>query len=402
MPDPTAASSRLEDELGQRLARALVEGESVNDFLRRFTQAIADVLNVSAVVLYDYDETADTFDLLFFHGYESDARSTLHRQLVTLDVERACRQREPYPADTEGRRLLVPLYFRNVLEAVLLLERGTDPLPVDETTGPALQLISRFVGLFMSSNRLSVNQRKVVARVSDLERARDVQMSYLPSRYPATDRYEIFGYNQSSDLVGGDYFDFFSETDGAVQCVLADACGHGLAAALVMSHFRGLLQAEVRRGDDHASLFGRLNRLLYDGAGSLSYLTGVFLDYREREGQLRYLNAGHFDPVLVHASGDVSRLRGGGPPLGMFPGSEYEPGSAAVNPGDLLVLFTDGLVELMNPADECFGIDGACRAIIEHRHRPLSELATEVLASAAAFSQSRAEDDVTLFLMRFR
>jgi len=392
----------VSDELGRRFIRALAEGESVNDFLRRFAEAIADVLHVSAAVLYDYDETADTFDLLFFHGHESDARSSLHRQLATLDVARACRQREPYPADASGRRLLVPLYFRNVLEAVLLLERRAEPLPVDATTTPALHLISRFVGLFMSSSRLSVNQRRVVARVSDLERARDVQMSYLPSRYPATDRYEIFGYNQSSDLVGGDYFDFFSETDGAVQCVLADACGHGLAAALVMSHFRGLLQAEIRRDEDHASLFGRLNRLLYDGAGSLSYLTGVFLDYRERDGRVSYLNAGHFDPVLVHASGDVSRLRGGGPPLGMFPGSEYEPGSSAVRPGDLLVLFTDGLVELMNPAAECFGVDGACRAVVEHRDRPLSELAAEVLASAAAFSQSRTEDDVTLVLMRFR
>jgi serine phosphatase RsbU (regulator of sigma subunit) len=401
MPDRTTLNPA--DRLGQLFTRALADGESVNDFLRRFHVAIADTLGVSASVLYDYDEVNDAFDLLYFVGYAPDARSALHRRMSSLDLRRALRQRDPYPADGTGRQLLLPLYFRDTLEAVLLLEHGAGPFVLDEQTKRACHMVSRFVGLFMSSNRLAVNQPKTQPATSDLERAREVQQSYLPSRYPETDRYEIFGYNQSSALVGGDYVDFFQHDDARVQCVLADACGHGLAAALVMSNFRGLLQSEVRRPDDPGTLFTRLNQLLYASGGSLSYLTGIFLDYHHEEGRLRYLNAGHFDPVVLRASGDVSHLGGGGPPLGMFPTSDYVASSATVAPGDLLVLFTDGLVELANTADECFGVEGACRSALAHRHRPLPELASEILAAASVWSgRSKLEDDLTLFLMRFR
>jgi len=396
-------SGRPADRLGRLFAEALAGGESVNDFLRRFMAAIAATLDVSASVLYDYDEHADTFDLLYFSGYPSDARSVLHRRMESLNLRRALDQHEPYGVDAGGQELLVPLYFREMLEAVLLLEHRGQPFVLDRELGEACHLISRFVGLFMSSNRLAVNQQRGWLAARDLERAREVQLGYLPSQYPVTDRYEIFGYNQSSALVGGDYVDVFEPDDTGVRCVLADACGHGLAAALVMSNFRGLLQAEVTRADDPGTLFTRLNQHLYAGGGALSYLTGVFFEYRPADRRLFYFNAGHFDPVILRTSGDVSRLRGGGPPLGMFPDASYEGRQASVAPGDLLMLFTDGLVELANDADECFGIDGACRAALAHRERPLPELASAILSSAADWSgQARSHDDVTLFLMRFR
>jgi serine phosphatase RsbU (regulator of sigma subunit) len=387
--------------LERRLMQALVEGEGLNDCLRRFMDAIGATLGVTAAVLYDYDERHDTFDLLFFTGYPPNARSELHQRLTALQIERAVHRHEPWPADNTVRTLVVPLRFRDTLEAVLVLERSAPFVPGDELDA-CCRLISRFVGLFMSSNRLAINQTEPHPEQFDLARARDVQQSYLPSTYPATDRYEIFGYNQSSAVVGGDYLDYF-ENDASVQCVLADACGHGLAAALVMSHFRGLLRAEVRRPVESGTLFTRLNQLLYGAGASLSYLTGVFLDYRQDAGQLAYLNAGHFDPVVVHPSGSLKTLRGGGPPLGMFPWSDYAAGTTSVQPGDLLVLFTDGLVELENEAAQCFGSEGVSRAVVAHRHRPLSEVATEILLAAGEWSGgASAKDDLTLFLMRFR
>jgi len=402
-PTPDRPHASPAERLGQQFARALSDGESVNDFLRRFMAAIGATLDVSAAVLYDYDEINDTFDLLYFSGYPADARSLLHRRMESLNLPRALHDRDPYAAGGTGQELLVPLYFRDTLEAVLLIEHRESPFVVDDEMRRACHLISRFVGLFMSSNRLAVNQRRGSLATRDLERAREVQLGYLPSQYPVTERYEIFGCNQSSALVGGDYVDFFEGGDTGVQCVLADACGHGLAAALVMSNFRGLLQAEVRRPEEPGTLFTRLNEHLYGAGGSLSYLTSVFLDFRPDDGRLRYLNAGHFDPVVLRSSGDVSVLRGGGPPLGMFPDSGYEPRDATVGPGDLLLLFTDGLVELANDRDECFGVEGICRAALANRHRPLSDVASTILSSATDWSgQSHAPDDVTVFLMRFR
>jgi phosphoserine phosphatase RsbU/P len=284
-----------------------------------------------------------------------------------------------------------------------VLEQSDHPLELDETGVSACRVVSRFLGLFMSSSRLPVNRKPTHMTSTELERARQVLLSYLPAKCPVSDRYEIYGYNQSSALVGGDYFDFFCRRENSVQCVVADACGHGMAAALVMSAFRGMLHAEVAKAGEFYNLFTRLNLQLYCGGDLLQYLTSIFFDYSEERGEIRYLNAGHFDPLLVHSDGSSRWLEGGGPPLGMFQTSTYTVSSAPAKRGDLLVLFTDGLVDLRNAAEEFFGLDGILQAVLDCRHLPLSDLAKDVLACAARFSHDpQPEDDLTLFLMRFR
>jgi sigma-B regulation protein RsbU (phosphoserine phosphatase) len=237
---------------------------------------------------------------------------------------------------------------------------------------------------------------------ADLERAREVQVSYLPREFAVTDRYEIFGYNQSAALVGGDYFDYFCREPESIQFVVADACGHGLAAAFTMCTFRGMLHAAVEHSSELDTLFDALNRRLYVGTDHLQYLTGVFCDYAQPEGRLRYFNAGHFAPLLIRTDGTAERLPGRGRPLGMFSDSTYEIQSWPVSRGDLLVLFTDGLFEIRNAREEYFGVDGILSTVLEHRRLSLRELAGEVLRSAARFSHtSQPDDDITLFLVRF-
>jgi sigma-B regulation protein RsbU (phosphoserine phosphatase) len=395
-PDP-------HESLGRSFLEALRDGNGMNDFLHRILQGVGTHLAAPRLALYDYDELSDTFDLLYFYGYPADARSELRRRMHAIDPRRALRQREPYAADASGTAIVVPLHFQDDLEAILLVERPGRAIADDRRSATLLPLVSRFLGLFLSSMRLPMNQRRRVLAVRDLEKAREIQLSYLPVEYPTADRYEIFGYNQSAALVGGDYFDYFSERTGSIQCVVADACGHGLAAALIMSTFRGLLQAEVRRAEELPTLFSRLNARVFSGAGQIQYLTGVFLDYDESAAELRYWNAGHFEPILLHADGTHTSLCGGGLPLGMFEDSRYEMCSSRIAPGDLLVLFTDGLAELRNADDQFFGIEGILDATLPSRHLPLRDVATHVLDAAGRFCRDEnPDDDLTLFLMRFR
>jgi len=392
-PEPVDA---FEEALGAQFVRALSARQGMNDLLHDFLEAIGDRLGAPRLVLYDYDECADVFELLYFRGYPGTARSDLNRRLQSLDVRRACSQHAPYAA---GGGIVVPLYFQDTLEALLLLE---DVAVEHPEALPGARLISRFLGLFLSSNRLPINQKRNLVSVTDLERAREVQMAYLPSEYPVTEKYEIYGYNQSSALVGGDYFDYFCRRPGSIECVVADACGHGLAAALIMSTFRGLLHSEAV-AEDFGTLFTRLNHQIFSGGELLQYLTAVFFDYDEATGRLRWFNAGHFDPLVVHSDGASTHLAGGGPPLGMFRATSFEPRAAQIASGDLLVLFTDGLVELRNESDEFFGVSGIEKAVAENRRADPRELARAVLAAASAFSSSRPpDDDLTLFVMRFR
>jgi len=356
------------NSLGTSLIHALVDGHGMNEFLHKFLESIGNSLSVSQLALYDYDELTDTFDLLYFCGYPDDFRSDLQKRIHSMDLRRALKERDPYWADPDQWQLLIPLYFQDILEAILLVESKDEHL-----------------------------------MVTDLERAREVQMNYLPAKHPETEKYELYGYNQSSALVGGDYFDYFWLQGNSVQCVIADACGHGLAAALVMSTFRGLLISEMRQSGGLSTLFDRLNQHLFTEGELIQYLTSIFFDYSEEDGCLRYFNAGHFDPLVIHEDASSSTLRVGGPPLGMFGWSKYEIGSQKISPGDMIVLFTDGLVELRNEQDEFFGVEGIRSNVIERRHLPLRDLAEELLAAAAQFSQkAQPDDDLTLFLMRFR
>ncbi len=381
---------------------ALLEGSGMNDLLSRFLATIRTTLGLQQQVLYDYDEVEGSFDLLYFAGYPPDHRSELRKRLRALEISHALETAEPFPSKVFPSLLLVPLYFQETLEAVLVLETAGHSLTLDAPLKGLCRLISRFLGLFLSSSRLSVNQRIISHTLNDLQRAREVQLAYLPRNYPETEHYEIFGYNQSSALVGGDYFDYFCHRRKSVQCVVADACGHGLSAALIMSTFRGLMHSEVRRIGEEAALFTRLNRHLFTDGELLQYLTAVFLDYDEDSRILCHFNAGHFDPLLIHADSTFTTLAGGGPPLGMFPESEYVPYRTRSRPGDLLVLFTDGLVELRNRDENFFGMAGIREALLPNKDLPLKKLAETLLQQAALFSdETQPADDLTLFLMRF-
>jgi phosphoserine phosphatase RsbU/P len=393
----------MERELSLALMDALHRGHGMNDFLHRFLSAAGHALSSPRLILYDYDEQAGHFDLLYFTGYPADYRSELTRRMHAMDLSCALSQHEPYRIGESGDVWAVPLYFLSILEALLIVDFRSPRSHLDELQLECCALISRFLGLFLSSSRLPVNQKTRLPAMEDFRRAREVQLAYLPAEHPVTRHYEIYGFNQSSALVGGDYFDYFTRSEELVQCVVADACGHGLAAALIMSTFRGLLHSELRQSQDFTQLFDHLNRQLYVGGELLQYLTAVFFDFDARAGTLRYFNAGHYAPLILHADSTSSELEGGGPPLGMLEDSTYEMREVPAQPGDVLVVFTDGLVDLHNSKEEFFGVEGIRQAVQELLHPPclLPDMACEIYGKACRFSSPLPpEDDITLFLMR--
>jgi serine phosphatase RsbU (regulator of sigma subunit) len=394
--------SDLCGRVSSHLTRTLNDSGSLNAFLERALPPIAGLFGAGRTILIDYQENTNHFDLLHFSGYPESSRFELQHRLKNMDLERSLKQKDPFVDVVDPRMVYVPLYFTEPLEALLVLESSM-PIVLTDESREVLLTASRFMGLVMSSGRLSINQQWLVD-ASDLEKAREIQLSYLPSGSLSTDQYEVYGYNQSSALVGGDYFDYFRTRDRSLQCVLADACGHGLSAALIMSTFRALLHAEMNERSEFAPgrLFEEVNQSVHAGGSILQYLTGIFLDYDEAARRVRYTNAGHFEPLLVRDKGTVEDLPGGGPPLGMFRQSMYPTFHSTVESGDLLVLFTDGLVDLRDSQDEFFGQDRIRNTVTTQRHKPLAEIATSLLDESMAFSAApHPEDDLTLFLVRF-
>ncbi|UCF36531.1 MAG: serine/threonine-protein phosphatase [Acidobacteriota bacterium] len=383
------------------LTKYLIETSGLNEFMALALPRVGQSFGTERLNLVDYFEQTGRFVLTHIEGYPFDSLYSQQRRLREMEVRRALQTTAPFQSEKNPKILCIPAHFKEILEAVVVVETD-EPVELTEAKLEACQIISKFLGLFMSSARLEVNQRKLID-MSDLNRARQIQLNFLPNRAPRTSRFEIYGYNSSSNVVGGDYFDFFEHRSDSVQCILADACGHGMAAALIMSNFRGLLQSEIVKHEDFGELFNQLNRMVHFDADLIQYLTGIFLHFQKQDKTLKYLNAGHYEPIVVGDNGSVRTLPGGGPPLGMFKESEYRLGQAELESGDLIVLFTDGLVDIQNTQGHYFGSEGIEAVVSGRNELPLKELTREVMRAARTFAGTNEfDDDITLFMMRVR
>jgi len=231
--------------------------------------------------------------------------------------------------------------------------------------------------------------------------AKQVQMALLPAADPALEGYDIAGTNVPTWEIGGDYFDYLPQPDGRLGLAIADVSGKGVPAALIMATFRAALRAQRVRDIPLDAIAGRLNRILLDSMDTSRFVTAFYGVLEPRTGAIGFANCGHNPPLLLRAAGGRDVLASGGPALGMWHGATFVPGAASVLPGDVLVLYTDGVIEVMNAAGEMFGVDRLEDVIRRRRHDSSRDLVDAVVDATRAFAGREGyEDDFTLVIVR--
>jgi sigma-B regulation protein RsbU (phosphoserine phosphatase) len=233
----------------------------------------------------------------------------------------------------------------------------------------------------------------------EISEAKAIQEKLLPREIPQMPGYEISSAWQSARLVGGDYFDILPLDGETLGICIGDVAGKGMPAALLMSN----LQAAVR-GLSSATLApdllcGRLNSLICRNTASDRFITFFYAQLEGPTRRLAYVNAGHNAPFVVHADGSHERLREGGAVLGVFESQTYELGSAQLSAGDRVVLFTDGVTEACNAADEEFGEARLLQLLNEHRASTADALQMKILEIVGQFSGHHWQDDATLLVL---
>jgi sigma-B regulation protein RsbU (phosphoserine phosphatase) len=231
--------------------------------------------------------------------------------------------------------------------------------------------------------------------------AKEVQKALLPAADPVMGGYDIAGTNVPTWEIGGDYYDYLPQPDGRLGVVIADVSGKGVPAALIMATFRAALRAQRVKGISLDAIAGRLNRILLDSMDASRFVTAFYGLLEPRTGAIGFANCGHNPPLLLRASGSCDVLASGGPALGMWDGAAFVPGAASVLPGDVLVLYTDGVIEVMNAAGEMFGIDRLESVIRQVRGASSRDRIEAVIDATRAFSgRPGFEDDFTLVIIR--
>ncbi|WP_243295003.1 PP2C family protein-serine/threonine phosphatase [Geothrix mesophila] len=240
----------------------------------------------------------------------------------------------------------------------------------------------------------------------DLDLARDIQRRLLPKALPEPSGWQCAAANLPYQAVGGDLYDLWMARDEELgerlHIAVGDISGKGLPASLMMTQLSAFLRAlGGRRVQDWGKLAERLNRRMNDVRDGNRYTTLFAASLNPLTGDLRFVNGGHNPPLVVRASGEVVRLAPTGPMVGLLPGAAFAEGRASMEPGDALVIFTDGLVEAENAAGEELG-DGRLADVILRRPRAGAEELFEALLVEAFqhLEDGRFRDDVTLVVVK--
>jgi sigma-B regulation protein RsbU (phosphoserine phosphatase) len=254
----------------------------------------------------------------------------------------------------------------------------------------------------IQTGRLVESRRQAERLQRDLEIAATIQRTLLPNDAPQVPGTELAARCEPAGKVGGDYFDHVVGADGRLYLLVADVAGHSIGSALMMAMARAVLRRAMKEGRTAAGVLRRLNDALFDDLDRAElFITGFCATYDPATGELRWGNGGQNRPALVRAGGTLEDLDAEGMPAGILPEVEFEEGSTRLLAGDVLVLYTDGVVEARDPAGELFGEGRLHSALREVAGRPPHMVLGAVLDAVAAHRRGGTpDDDVTVLVLR--
>jgi serine phosphatase RsbU (regulator of sigma subunit) len=237
---------------------------------------------------------------------------------------------------------------------------------------------------------------------NDLEIARDIQQAMLPRGLYSSGGLDAFGVTRPANTVGGDFYDILPRPDGRVVVAVGDVAGKGSPAALLMAILLAMLRTLLDEGLDAVPLIDRLNVQIARHAPSSRFITLQFVNLNPITGDLVAVNAGHLPGLIRRRTGEIDRLTDGGIALGMFDHSQYTAQTARLEPGDLLVLYSDGITEAESPSGAPFDEEGLMAIIRAHADNPsLPEIGKAVIKAVERHAQDvRFSDDLTILLAR--
>jgi phosphoserine phosphatase RsbU/P len=258
---------------------------------------------------------------------------------------------------------------------------------------------------YLSARRIFTNEERLLAIDKELEIARRIQASTLPQTIPALAGFEIAARHLPMSAVAGDFYDFLRVDENRVGILVADVTGHGVPAALIASMVKVAFASQASHADDPARVLTGLNRGLC-GMFEEHFVTAAYLFVDLEKSLIRYSAAGHPPLILAsRATGKVGEIEENGLMLGMFSEAAYSSVEIRVGPGDRCLLYTDGVFEATNTAQEEFG-KSRCKEFLEsQRGVPAAPFANALLNKIASFSGHNSgrpqEDDITLLVLDF-
>ncbi len=358
---------------------------SGRDGEERSTNLVLFAVTLTAIAAVAYaDSIVDTISLGYLYFLPLVLSAFVHRLRITIMLIPLCVILHDWlgPYEHAGWPLLV----RNLLT------------------------LTGFSTVVWAVHRLVVHRQRLTEVVrlqrdelaEEIALAADVQQRLLPAQAATLQGFDLAGRMYPARVVGGDYYDYVELPQGNLGLVIADVSGKGVAAALLMASVEMGLRTDAPSLSRSDEIVSNLNRLLYEITDAPRYVTLFYgkLDVASR--CLEYTNAGHLPPVLLRASAEeVVLLEKGGPVIGLFPGATFESDRIRLEPGDVLVLYTDGVVEAENSLAEQYSRERLVSLVRRHTDMSAQYLVERIYASVVEFTGTDVlRDDLTLSVLK--
>jgi phosphoserine phosphatase RsbU/P len=303
---------------------------------------------------------------------------------------------------------ILPISHR-ITKKLAILTRGAEqlaggdlqtrvPVTSKDEFGRLAETFNRMAGDLAEHERRMVEQERIR---QELEMGRRIQEEMVPRQPLRSGLIEVQGVSVPAREVGGDFFNYFALPGHRIALLIGDVSGKGIAAALLMANVQATLQARLPLGPDLAALAAALDSEIAASTPPEVYLTLFMGILDEANKTLRYVNAGHHTQFALRADGGTERLQSTGRPLGLVPGGGYTEQAVPLEPGDLLFLYTDGLVETENAAGDPFGFDRLEQLLVQLRQsrgdRLLAEVEQRVREHRAGAEPA---DDATMVVLK--
>jgi sigma-B regulation protein RsbU (phosphoserine phosphatase) len=404
---------RLEEEKLAQLSQKISSSIDPDELLDLIIDALRSLVPYDAAGIYLLDRNAREIQRMVVYGYELTID-----QAEILGLGRAAREilnqggsaivlndLRHYPPFLSAR----PSARSAMIAPVLSNDRmiGVFTLESDEAkvyTKGDLELFKKFtLQIALSLEKAQLYQALLEKKrlEQELSIAREIQLSFLPDKEPPIRGFDVAGLNMPSRLVSGDYYDFIRIVEGQWGLVVGDVSGKGIPSALIMASFRASLLAEIRNNYSIRTIMAKVNQLLWESTDEHQFVTAFYGVLDEQRKILTYCNAGHNPVILIRADGTAIKLEIGGLILGAFYDSTYRENFVQIFPGDTLLLYSDGVTEIYDEAEEEFGVGRLQMLVTDNRHRSAKEITLVVRSQILEFAADNTiQDDFTLVVLK--
>ncbi len=403
----------LETEALLEVEKSLSSTLNLNQLLELILDCLVKVVKYDAAAIFLIDKKKQEIEHIKARGFDPALEPDLQlkigqglagwvaetqKSLIVSNVKEDPRYIEARVESKSG--IVVPMVSQKRIIGVFSLE--SDELNAYDEED--LYLLEAFASLAAISLERARQHEEILEKrklEEELAIAKRIQQSFLPRKKPQLPGFDISGVNIPSETVGGDYYDFIPIIENQLGIAIGDVSGKGIPAALIMASFRASLIAEIRNNYAIRSIMFKVNNLLFESTASDIYVSAVYGVLDTKNKIFTFVNAGHNAPILRCATGKMEYLIEGGIALGMFENSKYEERALSLNPGDILVFYTDGVTEAKNEKEEEFGTRRLKQIIDESQKSDAHQILKNIYQAIKDFTGDLPQaDDLTMIVIK--